>query len=141
MQSIVEIGKHSYENERQLDKRVFSGHYLLELPVMRAEEILLKGKDWQPYEQGKQALMENGLGADAVEMVSVKCVDNNGDMIQIDMPPEALYIVNERSKHDTLARAFAINKLERKEMTAEKSLRPVDDRSAKMFPHLAGGRK
>ena len=120
MNEIIEEGKRIHESDGALDHKVFSGCYLYELPVISAESLLVKGTDdWMSYDHAKEYIENNNLKASDVQMVSVKCVDSDGDAYKVNMSPEALYIVSERNKHETIARAYALNVYQRKNIAAE----------------------
>ncbi|WP_139182280.1 MULTISPECIES: hypothetical protein [unclassified Ruminococcus] len=130
MSEIIEEGKRTHENGGELNCKVFSGCYLCELPVLSAESLLLKGvDDWMSYDHAREYINKNGLKASDVQMVSVKCVDSDGDAYKVDMSPEALYIISERNKHETIARAYALNAYQRKSIAAEISQRQGVDLS------------
>ncbi|SDA31062.1 hypothetical protein SAMN02910447_03325 [Ruminococcus sp. YE71] len=112
-------GEKKHTDTPEMSNSAFKGIYIMSNPRFALEQIKLNSCEWKKWDEAIMYMTDNKLSADSIDMVAVKCYDNDGRPGVKDLTPEGLYVLNQHTIKSSIAAGIARQKYEELLKSAE----------------------
>ena len=112
-------GEKKHTDSPEMSNSAFKEIYIMSNPRFALEQIKLNDCEWKKWDEAIMYMTDNKLSADSIDMVAVKCYDNDGRPGVKDLTPEGLYVLNQHTIKSSIAAGIARQKYEELLKSAE----------------------